>query len=171
MTNEAVPSRIAILEAAHQRQKAKCRANRRNLHPAMRRFDSVPLNEIGEELGVSRERVRQLEARALRKLCSTSHRVSVEEQLDAAIVIWGEAKASGNEKRMLWAIHNVDALLDALTWLEEFRTGALRDRLREAEARQDEPTQYIGSFSASSNYLTIPRTGKSARQVVRRRVA
>jgi hypothetical protein len=108
------------------------------------------LEDIADEFGLTRERIRQIEARALHRLLSAEHRFSVERRLDEAIAEWKAAKASGSETRMYWAIHNVDTWLDALTWLEEVRDGTLREHLREAEMEGEAPV-YVGGFKASGH--------------------
>jgi hypothetical protein len=140
-------SRIDHMSEVAQRRIMRERADRSALHPH-RQFGEVPLNEIGEELGVSRERARQLEARALRRLCSIEHRAEVRKRLDEAIVEWRAAKKSGVEMRMLWAIHNVNALIDALDWLDAYHDGTLAEHFAHA-SQKGEATIYTSGFSAT----------------------
>jgi hypothetical protein len=152
-----VSDRLARLEASYRQKKARERA--RHTRPSSERFAvdmECSLQSIADALGVTRERARQIEAAALRKLGSEKHRREVEHDLDDAIATWKEAKASGNTKRMYWAIHNVDVLLDALQWLEELRNGTLRAHLVEAQQRPSEPTVYVGNVHYTDALIPAP---------------
>lgn len=142
---------------AEERRMMRLRANRTKPVADMTQSNTARgLVDIGEELGISRERVRQLEAHALRKLLSPHHRNFVIGLLDDAIVEWKRAKASGNAKRMLWAIHNVDVYTDALAWLEDARNGTLEAHLRDVQQRQDEPTVYVATVHYTDALMPQP---------------
>lgn len=141
-------SRIEHLSESAMRRVQKARAERKAIHPNQTHYAATPLQEIGDELGVTRERARQLESRALRRLTSQQHRIEVRCRLNDAIDEWKAAKKSGVPKRMLWAIHNVDALCDALSWLDAYHDGTLAEHYEEALQKGDAPV-YAGGFSAS----------------------
>jgi hypothetical protein len=142
-------ARLRRYEIAERARSLRLAKERHKPGGQTRQLDvAVTLEDIAADFGLTRERIRQIEARALHRLCSPEHRFAVERELDKAIAEWKAAKQSGSETRMYWAIYNVDALLDALTWLDEIRDGTLREHLREAEMEGEAPV-YVGGFKAS----------------------
>jgi hypothetical protein len=93
--------------------------------------DCATLRELSVEIGRDRSSVPAFIARTLRKLLSDEHRVHVVSLLDAAIAKRSGAIRFGHTRAELEALIEIDWLLDALDWLDDARTGAIVQELRD----------------------------------------
>jgi hypothetical protein len=95
----------------------------------------VTLADVGSEIGgVSRERVRQLQERALKKLRSNAHRVRVRAGLADAVRELRRLRAANTPIADEYAAAlEVERLTDALEWLDAYARGELRDGIAHAD--------------------------------------
>jgi hypothetical protein len=93
------------------------------------------LGEVGAAIGgVTRERARQLQARALKKLRSPAHRARVQSELVEAVRELRRVRARGVPIAEEYAAARaVEDLTDALEWLDAYAKSELSDPLEHAD--------------------------------------
>lgn len=94
------------------------------------------LEAIADEIGLTRERVRQIEAGALVKLGSREHLARTRNQLRRALADLREMRREGAtiEAELTQALH-IEDLMAAVDWLEAGRSGELRAILDSTDER------------------------------------